>query len=102
MIIIAALVLGVPWAAFAQAPQGERRSEPPAAAIQRSMCDKLAGAEQERCLAEQQQAQQREREALGPQEKRRTCDELFGPEKELCLKKGGTVKAGTSAVHEPR
>ena len=60
-----------------------------------SPCDRLAGAEQKRCLRLEQERRQ-ERERLGREEdgKPRPCDRLFGPEKELCLKRGGTVRAG--------
>jgi hypothetical protein len=79
----AAAAFIVAWSpAGAQAP-ADRPASP---------CEKLAGVERERCLAEEK----RERERLGREDegKRRSCDDLFGPEKELCLKRGGTVRAG--------
>ena len=77
--------------ALAQAPRdSERRADRPAPRVERSQCDALAGAEQERCLAEEAAV----RERLGRTEPPKKCDDLFGPEKELCLKKGGSVKAG--------
>jgi hypothetical protein len=64
----------------------------PSSAQVRSPCDKLAGAEQERCLAQEKE----QRERLGREEQKpRSCDALFGPEKEICLKRGGTVRAAT-------
>ena len=54
-------------------------------------CEKLAGEEQKRCIAQQEQLS---RERLGREEERpQKCDALFGPEKEACLKRGGTVRA---------
>lgn len=59
-----------------------------------SMCGRLAGEEQKRCLQLEEQRRQ-ERERLGREEERkpRDCDALFGPAKEVCLKRGGTVRA---------
>jgi hypothetical protein len=67
----------------------------PSGAQPASPCDRLAGAEQRRCLAEQKG----ERDPVGRDEagKPRTCDTLVGPERELCLKRGGTVRAGTDS-----
>ena len=68
----------------------------PSSAQAPSACDKLAGVEQQRCLA-QEAERARELERLGREEQKpRTCDELFGPAKEICLKRGGTVRAGTA------
>jgi hypothetical protein len=68
----------------------------PSSAQVRSPCDKLAGAEKERCLAQEKEQEKDQRERLGREEsKPRSCDALFGPEKEICLKRGGTVRAGT-------
>jgi hypothetical protein len=97
------LVLACSLPARAQAP-----AEP-------SACDRLAGEEQRRCLALEEQ-RRREYERLGRQEDEpappKACDALFGPEKELCLKRGGTVRAskdapasgaaGASAAPRPR
>jgi hypothetical protein len=58
----------------------------------RSLCDRLAGQERERCIAEERDR----RERLGREEEEaapRKCDRLAGPERALCLKRGGTVKA---------
>lgn len=60
-----------------------------------SLCDKLAGAERKRCVAEEQD--RRERLGRDEADKPRECDRLLGPEKELCLKRGGTVRAGDQA-----
>lgn len=70
----------------------------PARAQAPSPCDRLAGAEQKRCLKQEEQHEERrrqERERLGREEdgKPRSCDRLFGPEKKLCLERGGTVRA---------
>lgn len=83
--LLLAATLLCPMAANAQ----PRPEAPP------SLCDKLAGAERERCVAEEQER----RERLGREEadKPRECDRLFGPEKELCLKRGGTVRADDKA-----
>ena len=71
--------------AFAQAPS------PPRAPDSALQCERLAGAERERCIAEEKAM----RERLGRSEERpKKCDDLYGPEKEVCLKRGGTVKAG--------
>jgi hypothetical protein len=89
MRLLIALLLVTPMA-FAQAPREIERASP---------CDKLAGAEQERCIAEEKAR----REQLGRSEApKKACDELFGPEKELCLKKGGSVKTGTGATGSSR
>jgi len=67
----------------------------PSGAQAPSLCDKLAGEEQKRCLAAEEE-RRREQERLGrEEEKPRTCDDLFGPAREICLKRGGTVRAGT-------
>ena len=87
------LLLAAACAAFAQAPRENDRRPEAAAPIQRSQCDLLAGAEHERCIAEEKSM----REQLGRSEPPKKCDALFGPEKELCLKKGGTVKTGEGA-----
>lgn len=61
----------------------------------RSLCDRLAGQERDRCIAEERQR----RERLGREEDEtapRKCDRLAGPERALCLKRGGTVKAGAA------
>ena len=69
--------------ALAQAPRDTELPSP---------CERLAGVERERCIAEEKAM----RERLGRTETPRKCDQLFGPEKEFCLKKGGSVKTGTS------
>ena len=94
------LLLVAACAAFAQVPRDSDRRPEAAAPIQRSQCDLLAGAEHERCIAEEKSM----REQLGRSEEppKKSCDELFGPEKELCLKKGGSVKAGTGASGSSR
>jgi hypothetical protein len=98
--LLTTLLLAASCAAFAQAPRdSERRSDTGPAPIVRSQCDKLAGAEHERCVAEEKSA----REQLGRSEApKKSCDELFGPEKELCLKKGGSVKTGAGASGSSR
>ena len=89
------LLLAGSFTAFAQTPRENDRRPEAAAPIQRSQCDLLAGAEHERCIAEEKSM----REQLGRSEEppKKSCDELFGPEKELCLKKGGSVKTGAGA-----
>ena len=93
--LLSTLLLAASCAAFAQAPRENDRRPEAAAPIQRSQCDLLAGAERERCIAEEKSM----REQLGRSEEppKKSCDELFGPEKELCLKKGGSVKTGAGA-----
>lgn len=63
------------------------------------LCERLAGVERQRCLAEERERRDR-RERLGREEadKPRSCDELFGPAKEICLKRGGTVRANGPAA----
>ena len=93
--LLSTLLLTASCVAFAQAPRENDRRPEAAAPIERSQCDLLAGAEHERCIAEEKSM----REQLGRSEEppKKSCDELFGPEKELCLKKGGSVKTGTGA-----
>ena len=93
--LLSTLLLAASCAALAQAPRENDRRPEGAAPIQRSQCDLLAGAEHERCIAEEKSM----REQLGRSEEppKKSCDELFGPEKELCLKKGGSVKTGAGA-----
>lgn len=68
------------------------REEPRRDAPRASLCDRLAGAERSRCIAEEQER----RERLGRREREMPldCDRLLGPDKEACLKRGGTVRAG--------
>ncbi|HKB48434.1 MAG TPA: hypothetical protein VKC57_12100 [Ktedonobacterales bacterium] len=88
------MLLVAACAAFAQVPRDSDRRPEAVAPIQRSQCDLLAGAEHERCIAEEKSM----REQLGRSEELlKKCDDLFGPEKELCLKKGGSVKTGQGA-----
>jgi hypothetical protein len=90
-------------AVLAQAPREAERPADPPATIARSMCDALAGAERDRCVAEQQaDPQQRPTEPYGRPDARGACDHLIGPEKEICLKKGGSVKAGMGATGPAR
>ena len=93
------LIFAAASTALAQAPRDSERRPEADAPIVRSQCEALAGAEQERCVAEEKAR----REQLGrSEEPKKSCDELFGPEKELCLKKGGSVKTGTGASGSSR
>ena len=99
--LVFALSLALPCAALAQVPPRSDTggAEPPN--IARKMCDALAGAEHERCLAEQKRApdQGKDRPSVGGgSDTRRNCDDLLGPEREACLKKGGRIKAGMGAT----
>ena len=98
--LLFAFTLALPITAFAQvAPRSDTGpAEPPN--IARKMCDALTGAEQDRCLAEQNRApdQGKDRPAIGGSDTRRNCDDLLGPEREACLKKGGRIKAGMGAT----
>jgi hypothetical protein len=100
---ILAVLLLLPMTAFAQAPRENDRRPEGAAPIQRSQCELLAGAERERCIAEEKSRREQLGGQLGRSEPpKKSCDELFGPEKELCLKKGGSVKTGTGASGSSR
>ena len=59
------------------------------------LCERLAGAERERCLLEARRMP--DRRAEGP-DSRGSCEALIGPEKELCLKRGGTVETGATGA----
>jgi len=97
-------MLAVPALAWAQAmpPKSDSAAQTPPSIVQQ-MCDALAGAERERCLAEQKAAPDKgaERAPLGGSESPRSCDQLIGPEREVCLKKGGRIKAGMGATRPP-
>ena len=91
-----ALLATLPVIALAQVPpRSDTGPAQPPTDIARSMCEALAGAERERCLAEQNAAPDRGRD---PRETQRNCDNLIGPEREACLKKGGRIKAGMGAT----
>jgi hypothetical protein len=97
------LLLAASSMALAQAPRDSDRRPEGAAPIERSQCEALAGAERERCIAEEKSMREQPGGQLGRSEPpKKSCDELFGPEKELCLKKGGSVKTGTGASGSSR
>jgi hypothetical protein len=73
--------------ALAQQPPAQS----PAPDAPARLCERLAGVERQRCLAEARD--RRERLGREEAEKPRDCDDLFGPAKEICLKRGGTVRA---------
>ena len=93
------LIFLLAGAAFAQPKPRNTDSEPPRAAP-RSLCDALAGAEHDRCVAEEarQREAQEQHQDRAPGQAPRSCDDLFGPEKEVCLKQGGRVRAGVEGA----
>lgn len=89
-----AVLVVASFAAPAQAPRESDRRPDARPPIERSQCEAFAGAERERCIAEEESARERLGRAQIPP---KSCDDLFGPEKELCLKKGGRIKTGMGA-----
>jgi hypothetical protein len=101
--LLSTLLLAASCGAFGQAPRESDRRPEAVAPTPRSQCEALAGAERERCIAEEKSLREQLGGQLGRSEPpKKSCDELFGPEKELCLKKGGSVKTGTGASGSSR
>ena len=77
-------------AALGQTPSmPDRPGEKATPVAPERMCERLAGAERERCMREARGLP--DSTAQGP-DARGSCDAIVGPEKELCLKRGGTVE----------